>query len=261
MKSPTSYNQVVVFFYRFRRVIFSILLLSFYSLSPTTASANELKFYATDYPPYDIKQHPDGLKGYDVDIVEAVLKQAKIDATVSFLPWKRIMAMLASGQATGAVTCGKSPGRESFAYLSDPISQARVAIVTSSDFEGMLQSIQDLHGLKVIAVTDWVTERELTAANVDHGTVRSLEIGLNTLAHREVDAFYVGWESAQYLAQVLGYREKFSYHQVTDKEPVPFHVCFSKLWPGHQNLAKRFNTALAQIRASGLYDRIRAKYE
>ena len=157
MESPTSYNQAAVVIHRFRRVIFSILLLSFYSFSATSSSANEFKFYATDYPPYDIQQHPDGMKGYDVDIVEAVFQQAKIDATVSFLPWKRIMAMLASGQATGAVTCADSPGRESFAYLSDQISQARVAILTSSEFEGTLRSIQDLHGLKVIAVTEWAT--------------------------------------------------------------------------------------------------------
>ena len=106
-----------------------VLILSVCGFVTNGTAKDALIFYAVNYPPYDIEKHPSGMKGFDVEVVEAAFASVGVNIEVKFRPWKRIMSEVETGKATGAVTCSDVPARRSWVYLSDKLSVTRLAIV------------------------------------------------------------------------------------------------------------------------------------
>ncbi|MEH6633006.1 MAG: transporter substrate-binding domain-containing protein [Halopseudomonas aestusnigri] len=239
----------------------SIFLLLLCMTTMVRAQETVLTIHAVNYPPYEIENPDvDSLLGFDVEVVVAAFDRVGRRARIEFRPWKRIVAMAKAGTTTAMLSCGKSAGREEYIYYSEPISTATRTYAASLDYSyDTPHSIEDAQGQKILVVSGYVSEKELKAAGVDHEPIINDDSALRVLLNRDFDLFFTTKEFIQYVAGGLGLSKKLQYFD-TGKQ-IPYHLCFSKGWPGSSTLRDIFNKGLAEIRADGTYDAIHARYQ
>ena len=145
--------------------------------------------------------------------------------------------------------------------VSDPISEATYAFVMDNQFAGVVpKTLDDLKGLDVVAVRGYATTQQLDDLGIKNTKVVSIERALQVLVRRHLDVLYNSLENTRYLAKQLGLAGSLQFTPVENAAPISYHVCFSKKWPGVEGIVPRFNAALKELRESGGYEAIHAKY-
>ena len=123
----------------------SLLLLILIFSSNLLAKDTVLAGWELWYP-YQYHDQNNQLVGLDVESFDAILKQAKIDYSITELPWKRHLQMLKIGQMDIAMGASKTPEREKYASFSLPYRTEKVNLVvmrgTSNKIK--LNSLDDL---------------------------------------------------------------------------------------------------------------------
>ncbi len=246
---------------RFITIVTALLIASFSVLISQTSVAEPIVLVTGDYPPFDMQNSPDGKRGFDVEIAEAAFKAVGLEARTTFVPWKRAMVMLEKGDATAVITCAFREERTSFAIWSDPISEASVTfVVRKNQGNPALEGTSSLEQRRVVTVSDYATDKELTSLGIAHEKVNSMKEGLRVVANGNADIFFVGTEAAKFVAQEIGLTPKLDFLPVTGSKSVPFYICLSKNWPDFEKVNEQFNLGLKTIRENGEFARIRNDY-
>ena len=103
----------------FRHLIV-IWLLSFLSASQSVAEMRKLKFCGdkAGWPPYTYEL--DGsVKGYDIDVLDQLLKPEGIEYQVYMLPWKRCLKFVEDGTIDVVVSASGTKQRENIYRLTE----------------------------------------------------------------------------------------------------------------------------------------------
>ncbi len=225
-------------------------------------NTDELVFLADHFPPYEYASPTGNPHGFDSQVILAAFKHLKIPARIEFQPWKRVVANVKSGQASGMFSCGYSPKREVFSHLSDPISFATQGVVVNNSFKGAaISKLIDLRGLRVAAVAGYASNRFLQEAGVEFTDVPHISHAFPMLSHGRFDAFFLSLEAGRFLAAESGLTGSLKFIPLLDIERRNYHLCFSKKRKGYKELADQFNQALKQLKASGEYQAIHKKYQ
>ncbi len=228
-------------------------------LLSNTLRAETILISATDFPPYEFAQPKDGLRGFDVEVVEAAFDRVGIDTNFSFFPWKRAVAQAKLGLNTGLLSCSYLPERDEYFVFSDPISEASHAFFLRKNFEGFVPSrIEDAKDRKVATVLGWAQAKIMKSAGAELVTYRSEELVFRNLLKGVVDYAYLSLEASRYRAKQLGFSEKLRQVSTTKKT---FHICFSKKWPNIEKIKNKFSKGLSSIKADGTYEQIHSKYK
>jgi len=217
-----------------------------------------LRILAVHYPPYEFDPPSNGLKGFDVEVVETIFQTMGNPAEVEFLPWQRALETAYAGKAMGLLTCSRNESRDAHLYFSDAISFGTDGYFVRNNYpDPNFESIEAFRGQKVAAVRGYTQQSQLESLNIDHTLVRTDEIALNVLIGKRVDFYYSVKESNVFIANQLGLSDKIKFHPLKAKN---FHLCFSKKWPKSKELLTKFNDGLAQLKADGSYKQIHDKY-
>jgi len=232
------------------------LLLSLY----VPLQAETLVFSTMNYPPYEIAEPEDGLRGTDVEVIEAVFKRFQISTEFKFLPWKRALEMTKLGQFPGIFSCGYSLERAETLIFSEPLASSTDGYFVRRDFDGFEPSNyeEDAKGLKVGSVLGWWQAKAMEEAGADVVTYRSQELTFRDLLKGLIDYAAMTLEGSQFWAKKFGISGEVRYLPTKKKS---IYLCFSKKWPGIEEIVRKFNEGLAAVRADGTYDAIHAKYK
>ncbi|MCH6589204.1 MAG: transporter substrate-binding domain-containing protein [Alphaproteobacteria bacterium] len=238
-----------------------IFLTGLVLLSPRPALAAEILFVADDFPPYQYLTPDSEARGSSYEVVQAVFDRLRIPIQVEFLPWKRAVKTTKMGKATGVFSCGYKKERESFVHYSAPISYATKGVIVKKTYQGSpISALKDLHNVSVGAVTGFAANKFLNKAGISFVGVPEIRSAIPMLVRERFDALYLTLETGQFLAAEAGMAGAFEYIPLRDFALRPYHLCFSKKWPGYRELAEKFNHALGELRASGGLKAIYAKY-
>ena len=241
----------IAFFYA---LAFSLLLL------PTTAHSDDvaLRIFAVHFPPYEFEAPEEGLKGFDVEVVEALFLRLGKPVKIEFMPWTRAVKTVFDGQAMALLSCARRAEREPYVYFSSPISLATTGYFQRiEDLDPGYQTLEGLRGQKVVAVRGYSTQESLTELSIEHLAVRSNKLALNILSSARADYLYGYKEGNQFIAKQLGLSDKLRFHPLSSEN---YHLCFSKFWPQAEALLEAFNQQLKQLKSDGSYDAIHDKY-
>jgi len=213
---------------------------------------------ATDFPPYEFENPKDGLRGFDVEVVEAAFQRVQIASEFVFLPWKRALEKTKLGMFTGIFSCSHRPDREEHFIFSDMISSSTHGFIVRQDFDGFEpSSLQEAKGLKVGSVLGWVQSDIMKEAGANVITYRSDELAFRALMKSVIDYTYLPLEASKFKAMQLGISKDMRFTNIYENK---LYICFSKKSPNVEEVARKFNEGLAAIRADGSYKKIHDKY-
>ena len=250
--------------YLFLIAVFTLYLVAFQTNLLVLGADKEVLIVATNYPPYEVEHPLNDLRGFDVEVVKEAFRRAGIRATFEFYPWQRAIEMVREGKATAVLTCAKNPERENFMIMSDVISLMTDIFLVRKEYDGPpLSTIEDLQGteLDVGTVRGYAYLERLEYYGIPYDLSPSDEIALKKLADERIDVMPALLENSSYLIQKHGLTGRFKWFVMKEFLTNEFHVCFSKKWPGVEEMVSLFNQGLRSMKEDGTYESIHKKYQ
>ena len=224
----------------------------------STLQAETVVLASVDFPPYEFATPQNGVRGFDVEVIEAAFKRVNISTKFKFLPWKRGLEQTKGGFFTGIFSCGHRVEREKFIIYSAPISRQTDVYFIRRDFDGFEPSdLKTAQGLKVATILGWNQVRAMEEVGATVIEYRTVELLFRDLLKGLIDYSYLPLEGPIYKAMNLGISKDIRFIKVKKSD---LYVCFSKKWPNIEEIVQKFNAGLAAVRKDGSYDRIHARY-
>ncbi len=211
------------------------------------------------YAPFESQNEKGEIVGFDIEVVQAIAKQAGFEVKFVNTPWEGIFNALGQGDrdlVVSAVTI--TDERKQTIDFSDPYFDAAQLIVVKE--ASKVARFADLKKLKVGVQTgttgDEAVTKLLGKASTAIKRFESTPLALKELEASGVDAVVAdNGVVIHYVANNPGGKFK----TVSDKEFVPeqYGIAVKK---GNAELRGLLNKGLTAIKADGSYDRIYAKY-
>lgn len=214
-------------------------------------------FICNPFPPQKIQNGAPDTPGIDIELIQDALRRSGRAATFGFAPWKRAYQLAAAGEYSGLCSCSYRAERTKDFLFSDELGEVAVGFFTKISQPYRPQSIDDLKTLAVGVVRGYNLSAELDDKGIPYVDVTE-ETGLvKMLELNRIDVAFSFHDTFLYDARKLSLPSLFSYRNLRTS---PYFVCVSRARPGAEALLSALNAGLAEQKADGTADRIRAKY-
>ena len=219
------------------------------------------------WEPYQYMTVGNKVAGLDVELVQAVAKGMDCKLTVVQGSWLELLTLLKEGNVDFVLGASKTEDREKFAYFSEPYRQERFQLYVRNEHANL--DVADLKafveaGHKVGVVNEYYYGDDVATLYADD-KLRSMFIGaiiseLNVarLLDEEIDGLLEDSFVGASLLRRKGLDKYIKPHTISMGNS-DVYVMFSKASVTEQQV-QQFNTGMAQLRSSGVYEQIVDKY-
>lgn len=237
-------------------------------LAAAGADACTLNLGWESYEPFQFKDADGKVTGLDVEIFQAIAKDAGCTVTVKEVPWKRLLGDMETGKMDAAMGAQSTPEREAFAVFSPAYRRDGMSLFVR---KGELSKVGDA-GITALPGKPFKVG---TAASYEYGDTfdalkrdpvfakqidesASTELNLRKLASKRIDGFIEN----EFVAVAMARKENLA--DTIEAHPVPVQSAdamfmFSKKSVDAKTVTA-FNEALTRAKADGRLAAIIAKY-
>jgi polar amino acid transport system substrate-binding protein len=238
-----------------KKLVFSFTMLLVFSFN---LQAKNLKLaVGLSLPPYIIQSNNTGL---EYEVVEAALAAKGHTFTASYVPFARVVVLLNSGEADGALTINEGSGIETF-YSNSHVYYQNFAVTLTSKSHA-IKSVSDLKSISVASFQNAQKYlgpefAKVSKANPNYKEYAKQLIQNRLLYKERVDAI-VGDKL------IFKHFNKEVAATVDTTQKITFHEIFPKTHykVGFKDKAMRdeFNAGLKTIQSNGTFKKIMSKY-
>ena len=218
---------------------------------PSAGAGPEYLFLGNaHYPPF-IYQENNKAAGLVVDLGQAIIQKAQINARIAAMEWGEAQAQLRNAQADALLLVNKTPEREKLYDFSLPLLKSEFVFFRHSDRTD-ISDIESLGG-KTVGVErgGYTTALMQKYPQVKLHTVGDLREAFAQLAHGQIDALITErWAGELELA-----RSGISDINVIDR-PVDATLSYIAVRKGNQALLDKINNGLTLLDADGTRQKI-----
>ena len=213
----------------------------------------------TAYAPFEFKDSDQIYKGIDVDIINAIAEDQGIDVEIQSLGFDAALLAVQSGQADGVIA-GMSitdERKQSFDF-SEPYFDADVTMAVAKGSD--VKSYEDLAG-KTVAVKTATNGADFAKSIADEYGFTVVEFKDSPTMYQDVllgNSAACVEDKAVIQASVRDENLALRIPDGMESEPAPYGMGIME--EKNQELLDMFNKGLANIKASGEYDEILARY-
>ncbi|MFD2263514.1 substrate-binding periplasmic protein [Lacibacterium aquatile] len=210
------------------------------------------------YAPFADPHLPEG--GMLTDVVRKAYAGAGVEATITFLPWKRAYSEAAEGRYTATFPYVLTDERARDFLFSDPLYVVKRRVYLSAATGVIYRDLADLKGRKGCMEIGSTLPNEVEAM-IQRGEISAerpadLQSCARMLAAGRADFFIINELAANDFIRKSGVPKGSI--RIVEK---PYgetgqHLLISRRLPGAEQALADFNAALARLKASGDYDRI-----
>lgn len=231
--------------------------------APQQNAANVVKVAIEPlYPPFSV-QTPQGISGFDVDILNAIAQKAGFQVDYVLVPWEGLFERLNTnevGIVAGGITILES--RKPNMDFSDSYNELSTVLLVEKD--SPIQSFEQIRGKKVAYQLD--TSAEANLKKLQGTNELDISLGNNSVwetvkrvmatDNSKVDATIGDSSPMEYYVKQYGDKGlRIVYNENFPKELNAFAVK-----KGNTELLNKLNKGLADIKADGTYNKIREKW-
>lgn len=219
------------------------------------------------WEPYQY-QIGDALTGLDVELAQAILKQAGCDVTFKKRPWARALKEVEEGSIDFLTGASINPERQQYANFSAPYrDETMVLLVREGDTAKFaLQKLSDVANteFRLGAVRDFYYGEEYKQLMLDENFRKKVSIvpsdaqNLKKLLSGRADGILIDRYTGPFLARQEGGNSKVEQHPVKVSSS-DIYLMFSKK-SVDPALIEKINTALATVKSNGTYQAILNRY-
>lgn len=245
-----------------RSVLYGAALLF---LSVLQAHAGAIRVVTEELPPYNMTR--DGqLTGMSTEVVQAVLKEVNIQASIQSMPWARAYDLALHEPDVLIYSITRTAEREHLFKWVGTIAASRWYIYSSASHPVSLMDLDDARDWQTATVNEDVGEQYLTARKFVIGqqlqSSNRYELNYQKLRTGHVDLWISDELNARYLARQAGDDPTLTLVQslrVTELEDAGgFSMAFSTATP--DATVQLFQKGLKTLRENGTFDAIARKW-
>ncbi|MEP1868481.1 MAG: transporter substrate-binding domain-containing protein [Paraglaciecola sp.] len=199
-------------------------------------------------------------KGPSIGILQAVLKEAQLDATVKFMPWVRAFSTAKNNPNTLILSMIRTPEREAdFHWIIQVSNLSRVFISLASKPENYVDNMQQAKHKLVATIVDSASYNEL----ISHGfseqenlyRVPDSEVMVTLLESGKVDLLYAEPNSIKHILERRGKNNvALSYEEIESKNELTSYIAISK--STDIEIVKRLQQAARKFEKTAEYNRL-----
>ena len=134
------------------------------ALQPVVAET--ITLVADEWPPYN-DDPSSGQKGYGVELMERIFKEAGIDLDYQILPWSRAIQMVEQGTRDALIGATKEEVPD-FVFPQEAVGLSKLAILVRSDSTFRYQGIDSLKGMQIGALKGYEYGEEIDTFLKNH---------------------------------------------------------------------------------------------
>ncbi|AQZ34784.1 MULTISPECIES: substrate-binding periplasmic protein [Pseudomonadaceae] len=235
------------------------LLLALMALSTSLAAQPWRVVGDEQFAPYSfVTAEDDTPRGLDVELVDAVLREAQVPHEIRLYPWERVKRMLDRGEVQMAFQFAGTPQRQQQYELVGPLrSGSTVFMTTAKTAISDWQTLDDLSPYVIGQVRGYAYEEDFDRADLARDTsAQNPRQLVSMLLAGRIDII-VG-DHTQLLYFI---REQRALEQVRVLPrpliQMPRFVAFAK---GDTERARQFSEALVRLRKAGKLDEIQQRW-
>lgn len=223
---------------------------------------NSLNFVTEAYPPYNFKEKG-SLQGIAVDLLTSASEKAGKPVSakdIRVLPWPRAYKMAEQGPGVVLFSTTRTEQREASFQWVGPISPTRVVLLTKKGSGVKIQSADDIKKYTIGAILDDIGEQLVKAAGVPNGKIKRIPKAQNLakmLNGGRIQAWAYEENVARWFLKQQGYSNDDFETAYVLKESELYYT-FSK--DVEKDVVDQLQKAIDDVKSSGDYDKIKAKY-
>lgn len=221
------------------------------------AGAQQIRVLTFDVPPFSVKSPgPSGQRGVYVEIMEAVLKDLGIEATVEFAGNAEGQKIARESRDVVFFPLARNPEREAKYRWIDVALEQKLGFVTLAE-KGPIMSLEEGRKVRRLGAIEGSSALRYIESRGFENIVRGSDGDLvPMLAEGRIDAYFSGFLILQNIAREKGIQAKFAFGHV----PVVGKPWFAAGPDSPGVDMTRWQVAFARLRDSGELDRIKGRY-
>ncbi|OHD12754.1 MAG: hypothetical protein A2Y34_14335 [Spirochaetes bacterium GWC1_27_15] len=243
------------------------LILAFIVISFFVFSQNKIVYLVTlDWPPYISSTAKDSSPqlanyGYVAEIAYEAFKKAGYELKIDFKPWERAVKEATDGDYDGLFPEYYGEERKKDFVFSDPFPGGPLGFYKRKDFKIKFSSLKDLKDYKIGVVRGYINTVEFdNATYLQKEDVVDDETNIKKLYFGRINLIVIDKFVGEYLIKTKfpNYYDELEFLE-PPLEVKDLYIVFSKKSKDYQQKLKDFNKGLAEIKKSGLIDKILKK--
>jgi glutamine transport system substrate-binding protein len=212
----------------------------------------------TTYPPFEYQEDGE-MKGIDIDLINAIAEDQGFEIKIEAMDFSGIIPAMQAGELDiGMGGMSITEERKKTVDFSDPYFESGLSLVVAKD-NSEITSIEDLEG-KTIAVKNGTTGANYATENKDEYGYEIIQVKDSTSMFQEVsngsaDALLEDYPVIMYAIATSDLELKVAGDKLNGD-----NYGISVLKGKNDELLKKINDGLANLKENGKYDEIISKY-
>ncbi|WP_207863775.1 MULTISPECIES: transporter substrate-binding domain-containing protein [Pseudomonas] len=236
--------------------LFAVLVFACLSFA---ARGEKLRIVTEPWAPYVYEA--DGKKlGLDFETTAIVFKRLGIDVEWQFLPWKRCLSMLETGQADGALDIFHSDERDAtLLYPSEPLSDVEFVMFYANERPHPFRTLEDLKGLTVGTSPGYLYSPDFSESPLfNREPAPTHEANFGKLVRGRIDLLITDRRVGQHLLDELNIRNQITENPTVISRQSQFLAVRRNA--GMDLLVQRFGAELKRFKREPAYAELSARY-
>jgi polar amino acid transport system substrate-binding protein len=233
--------------------VFLLTCLSF------TARGEKMRIVTEPWAPYVYEENGKPL-GLDYETTAIVFKRLGIEVEWQFLPWKRCLSMLETGQADGALDIFHSVERDAtLLYPGEPLSEVQFVMFYANERPHPFRTVEELRGLTIGTSPGYLYSKDFRESTLfTREPAPSHEANFGKLMRGRIDLLITDRRVGQHLLDELNIRDQISENPTVISQQSQFLAVRRNA--GMDLLVQRFGAELRRFKQEPAYAELSARY-
>ncbi|MCW8274719.1 transporter substrate-binding domain-containing protein [Pseudomonas sp. PCH199] len=240
-------------------VIFKLLTVVLFTCLSFTARGEKLRIVTEPWAPYVYEEDGRSL-GLDYETTAIVFKRLGIEVEWQFLPWKRCLSMLETGQADGVLDIFHSDERDAtLLYPSEPLSEVQFVMFYANERPHPFRTLDELRGLTIGTSPGYLYSQDFRDSTLfTREPAPSHEANFGKLVRGRIDLLITDRRVGQHLLDELKIRDKITENPAVISQQSQFLAVRRNA--GMDLLVQRFGAELKRFKREPAYAELSARY-
>ena len=236
--------------------LFAVLVFACLSFA---ARGEKLRIVTEPWAPYVYEEGGKNL-GLDYETTAIVFKRLGIEVEWQFLPWKRCLSMLETGQADGALDIFHSEERDAtLLYPSEPLSDVEFVMFYANDRPHPFSKLEELKGLTIGTSPGYLYSPDFSESTLfSREPAPTHEANFGKLVRGRVDLLITDRRVGQHLLDELNIRDQITENPTVISRQSQFLAVRRNA--GMDLLVQRFGAELKRFKHEPAYAELSARY-
>jgi polar amino acid transport system substrate-binding protein len=223
------------------------------------ARGEKLRIVTEPWAPYVYEENGKSL-GLDYETTAIVFKRLGIEVEWQFLPWKRCLSMLETGQADGALDIFHSDERDAtLLYPSEPLSEVQFVMFYANDRPHPFRTLDELRGLTIGTSPGYLYSKDFRESTLfTREPAPSHEANFGKLVRGRIDLLITDRRVGQHLLDELNIRDRITENPTIISQQSQFLAVRRNA--GMDLLVQRFGAELKRFKREPAYAELSARY-